>query len=332
MRFVKHLFLCCGLGVLAGPVVADCLALSPDQRLSNHCLLVRVKNISMSPKFAQLLHHRLQQEGYRSVVHADQGTTSGNLRRSITPVIAYAQNVNGGNPDRTYIGGGITDPALVGKDGLLFGAAIGGDGRKIYGPGHYIDYAVQGSYTQSPTHAVTVKMVSAKVCTKHNVRNNLNIDLCGNDQQVWKKITKDHYRDLSLSANKLITYKNLTHHSLSLGTQFARYDANSQKQLFASLSTIYPRGRFSNLTATFGEPVAGKLAIQHAFNASLNTMVFNRPMSATASYTLMKGGKEKALQNLNIVTLDRSDHSAMIGLAYQVTPQLSNSLRYTRTN
>ena len=46
----------------------------------------------------------------------------------------------------------------------------------------------------------------------------------------------------------------------------------------------------------------------------------------------MKGGKEKALQNLSIVTLDRSDHGAMIGCAYQMSPKLSIGLRYTRTD
>ena len=46
----------------------------------------------------------------------------------------------------------------------------------------------------------------------------------------------------------------------------------------------------------------------------------------------MKGGKEKALQNLSILTLDRSDHSAMIGLTYQMSPKLRIGLRYRRTD
>jgi hypothetical protein len=278
------------------------------------------------------LDYRLQQEGYRGGLGIDQTTRSDKLRRAITPVIAYTQNVNGGNPDRPYINGGTLDPALVHKGGLLFGAAIDGNGRKIYGPGQYIDYAFQGSYAQAPAYAVAVKTLSAQVCTKHNVRDYLYIDLCGNDQRVWKDLTNDRYSDLSLSGSKLISYNALTHHALSLGARYAQYGSHSQKKLFASLITIYPRGRFSKLTATFGEPVAGKLAIQHAVNASLSTLIFNRPASATAGYTHMKGGKEKALQNLSIVTLDRSDHSAMIGLTYQVTPKLSIGLRYTRTD
>jgi hypothetical protein len=333
MRFVKHLLLCCGLGILAGPVVADCLALSTDQRLSNYCLLTRVKTISMSPKFAQLLDYRLQQEGYRGGLGIDQTTRSDKLKRTITPVIAYTQNVNGGDPDRPYIDGGAPFQARVRTGGLLFGAAIDGNGRKIYGTGQYIDYAFQGSYAQAPAHAVAVKTLSAQVCTKHNVQDYLYIDLCGNDQRVWKDLANDRYSNLSLSGSKLTSYNALTHHALSLGARYAQYGSHSQKQLFTSLTTIYPNGRFSKLTATFGEPVAGKLAIQHAVNASLSTLIFNRPASAIAGFTQMKGGKENILlQNLSIATLDRSDHSAMIGLAYQVSPKVSIGLRYTRTD
>ena len=257
---------------------------------------------------------------------------SDKLKRTITPVIAYTQNVNGGNPDRPYINGGTPDPALVRKGGLLLGAAIDSNGRKIYGPGQYINYAFQGSYAQAPAQAVAVKTLAARVCTKHNVRDYLYIDLCGNDQRVWKDLTNDRYSELILSGSKLISYNSLTHHALSLGARYAQYGSHSQKQLFASLATIYPRGRFSKLTATFGEPATGKLAIQHSVNASLSTLIFNRPASATAGYTHMRGGKEKALQNLSIVTLDRSDHSTMIGLAYQVSPKLSVGLRYMRTD
>jgi len=106
---------------------------------------------------------------------------SDKLKRAITPVIAYTQNVNGGNPDRPYINRGTPDPALVRKGGLLFGAAIDGNGRKTFRPGQYIDYAFQGSYAQAPAHAVAVKTLSAQFCTKHNVRDYQYMDLCGND-------------------------------------------------------------------------------------------------------------------------------------------------------
>ena len=96
-------------------------------------------------------------------------------------MIAYTQNVNGGNPDRPYINRGTPDPALVRKGGLLFGATIDGNGRKTFGPGQYIDYAFQGSYAQAPAYAVAVKTLSAQFCTKHNVRDYQYIDLCGND-------------------------------------------------------------------------------------------------------------------------------------------------------
>ena len=72
MRFVKRLLLCRGLGILAEPVVADCLAISTNQRLTNYYLLIWVKTISISPKFTQLLDYRLQQEGYRGGLGTNQ--------------------------------------------------------------------------------------------------------------------------------------------------------------------------------------------------------------------------------------------------------------------
>ena len=72
MRFVKRLLLCRGLSILAEPVVADCLAIGTNQRLTNYYLLTGVKTISMSPKLAQLLDYGLQQEGYRWGFGIDQ--------------------------------------------------------------------------------------------------------------------------------------------------------------------------------------------------------------------------------------------------------------------
>ena len=177
MRFVKRLLLCRGLGILAEPVVADCLAISTNQRLTNYYLLTGGQDhlnvakihpiIGLSPAARRLSRWAWDR--------------SDKLKRTITPVIAYTQNVNGGNPDRPYINRGTPDPALVRKGGLLFGAAIDGNGRKTFGPGQYIDYAFQGSYAQAPAHAVAVKTLSAQVCTKHNVRDYQYIDLCGND-------------------------------------------------------------------------------------------------------------------------------------------------------
>ena len=102
IHFMVLVFLVAVSIIGAGTARANCLLFSnQNERLVNFCLLESVTGKLLDEPTTIFVSQRLKQEGYFGGLHEPL------VRAHFFPTISYSNNINGGNPDRNLIVGGL---------------------------------------------------------------------------------------------------------------------------------------------------------------------------------------------------------------------------------
>jgi len=273
---------------------ADCLTKHSSERLTNFCLLERTKNGVVSSGFARAYDYRLKRSGYSNGVGLPGKVKQTNLSYQAAPVVYYSTNINGGNPDKKLILGGLDfsgDPELVSKKGMLLGATTGLAGRSIYAEGKYLDFNLSTSYAHSPKHNIGTLNLAGGVCSKNHIKHFWNIDICTNSSRTNKKIVNDHNSNISINLTKLFSSAPGFHHETAVGLNRKLFKKYIQNQIDIRLETVGSAGLLSNFKLTFGKNSGNNVALKNSLDWSLSKAWAEKNFTLSGSFTKSWDGK-----------------------------------------
>lgn len=89
---------------------ANCLVSSPNERLSNFCMLERSDKAALSLRTVQVLDYRLKREGFSTGLGLKGRIKQTTFQPYLSPILKYSSNINGGNPEKPLVLGGTALP------------------------------------------------------------------------------------------------------------------------------------------------------------------------------------------------------------------------------
>lgn len=302
---------------------ASCVNPNADSRLQTFCIVESIKGRAIDLNIASAVDFRLKREGYARGVGLQGSVKTTTVEPYATPILEHSTDINGGNPTKDLVLGNLTfkgDPAFYRKDGLLVGAGVGAGGRHIYGEGRYVDFGLGASYAQSPAHDIGVARTFINACSKNHVRNHWYVDACASSQKLNRDISDDTNSTASLSVSKLFSTGSSTYHQASFGVRRFFDDDYEQNQLTFGLQTIHSNGLVTAFNASVGADVKDTLATKHSVSATVGTILFSRPITATYAYSFADGGK--------LLSFERDDTSKSLTITYTVHPRVNITVGY----
>ena len=302
---------------------ASCLNSNADTRLRTYCVAETLAGNAVTLSDALLLDTLLKREGFAAGIGLPNEVDTSTTQTFLSPVLDYNSNINGGNPNRPLVLGALTftgDEAFLRREGVVAGAAAGVNGRTVYGNGDYLDYAVAGSYAYSPQHGMGVARGSANVCSRNHIANQWYVDACGDTTRLVRDLAAETNSGLSINTAKLFTTGNGAFHSASVGVRRYFAEQYQQNQLQFAWSTVRNRGAYTGINFSYGEAVPNQLAQRRTVSAALGTTVFDRALTATASYSYADGSR--------LLGFERNDTTRSLTLNYAVNANLSITVGY----
>lgn len=322
VRFFDVLLLICGL-IAPHTVYASCLNPNADTRLRTYCVAETLVGNVASLNDAMLFDTLLKREGFSSGLGLANPVDIRTTQTFVAPVLDYSNNINGGNPNSPLVLGGLTftgDSANLRLEGVVAGFAAGFNGRKVYGSGDYLDYAVSARYVYSPQHRIGTARSSANVCSRNHIANRWYVDACGDTTRLVRDLASETNSGLSLSTAKLLTTGNGAYHSTSIGVRRYYAEEYQQNQVQLGWSTLLNRGVYTSFNLSFGEAVPNQLAQRRSLNATIGITVFERALTATAAYSYADGGR--------LLGFERDDTTRSLTLNYALDANLSVTVGY----
>ena len=326
-RLKQALLFCFTSTATTATANATCLNASPNERLSNYCLVERASKQVIDLRSAQVIDYRLKREGYERGLGLPGRAKQFSFQPYVTPILDYDTDINGGNPNKPLQLGNLTfngDPNLVRKEGVIVGAGAGAYGRYLTGEGRYLDYGFGASYAHSFEHDIGIRRRFASLCSKNHVKNWWYVDGCAGSSYVEKDLTEDTRNTLSLTTSKLFTSSLNSHHQASVGVNRVYDEDYEQNQLSFGFQTIHSNGWHTGVNATFGESIDGEIAVREAVSASLALPVRNRRLTVSASYSEADGAK--------LLGVERAEETWTFSASYNVYKNVDVGIGYTETD
>ena len=302
---------------------ASCLNPNADTRLRTFCVAETLVGNAVSLNDAVLLDTLLKRGGYAMGLGLPNQVPQSSTQTFITPTIDYNTNINGGNPNRPLVLGGLTftgDEENLRRKGVVAGVGAGINGRSIFGEGRYLDYSMAANYAYSPQHSLSTARANANVCSRNHIANQWYVDACGDATRLVRDLAAENTAGLTLSTAKLFATGNGAYHSTSLGVRRHYAQSYQQNQLQLGWSTVRNRGAYTALNAAFGETVPNELALRRSVSATVGTTVFDRALTATVGYSYADGGR--------LLGFERNDTTRSINFSYGLTQNLSLNVGY----
>lgn len=302
---------------------ASCLNPNADTRLRTYCAAETLVGNAVTLNDALLLDTLLKREGFAAGIGLANPVDTSTTKTFVSPVLDYNTNINGGNPIRPLVLGGLDftgDENFLRREGVVVGLAAGVNGRTVYGNGDYLDYAMSARYAHSTQHSMGIARGSANVCSRNYIGNQWYMDACGEATRLVRDLAAETNSGLSLSTAKLFTIGNGAYHNTSVGVRRYYTEAYQQNQIQVGWNTVRNRGAYTGFNLSFGEAVPNQLAQRRSVRATVGTTVFDRALTATASYSYADGGR--------LLGFERSDTTRTLTFNYALNANLSVTVGY----
>ena len=300
---------------------ASCLVFNENERLSNFCLLESVKGKIIDKNTAALVTQKLKREGYFGGLKKSDWSTS------FYPVFDYSNDINGGNPNKPLVLGGMVfdgDPELIRQEGVIATLNLRASNRSTLGSGKYFQTNVSGSYSFSPEHKNGFSNASINACYKNKITSQNSLDICASASNQKKEISESNNKSLSLALSNLSFNNDVGFSEGQIRVKRIGNDSYIQNQLAISLDTIHKQKFFSTLRLRKGEPVDSQIALNYGLDLSLSRIIKNRKYSLSIGQEYRDGGM--------LLGVDRSDLANTISLNAMINANTRIRVGYTSNN
>ena len=126
--------------------------------------------------------------------------------RKFIPTLDYSRNINGGNPGKALVIGGLefqSDPKFLKQEGVITSVQITTTNRTTFGAGKYLHSNVSTGYSYSPNHRNSYKDLSLNTCYKNRIAPTNFLDTCAYGKFQKKELSKDNNKSVSLHLSDL---------------------------------------------------------------------------------------------------------------------------------
>lgn len=296
-------------------------------RLQAFCFTNELAGRSVDKRQIQILDYLFKREGYSDGLGLATILGDNSVKYFASPVVDYQSNINGGNPDKPLVLGSLYfegERERIRKKGIVAGALIGLNGRKIVDQGRYMDVLIKGSLMHSLDHDLYIAQNSASFCSKNYVEKNWYIDSCVTSARTKKEFTDSVVQTASFGLAQLFSMSGQSYHEISAGVMRRFEDSYTQNQLILGLDTIHQNGLFTGTYVTIAEPLEGVLSTKFIVNAKFGMALFDRAASLSIRYSKSENGK--------VLDFDMKEVTKSVNVNYALYPWLTVSLGYSDTN
>ena len=274
---------------------ASCVALGGDERLQNLCLLHQIDGALIDRNTALYIDQRLKSTGMTSGLKLPDGGSVGaeGANLSLTPVLQYFANINGGNPREILHVGSISlkgEREFLKKDDLSAGARVTFNLRELYGEGSYFNYLGTAALSQGLSVPDKVAENAHSICSMNKISKTMYFDFCASAAKIKKTLSKNETKDISLifSMMENTKWNKQIHYKLGLAELFE--EQYEQTSTSIGVDVISDAKVFYSANFRFGEPVNDELVTTHALGASLGFFIYEKPIRLSANIKKASGG------------------------------------------
>lgn len=310
-------------GCAATQTVA-CSGPAADEVMSLRCNLEFVAGKVINNYELEALNSKLRSNGYLPLDGSSK-PTYGTSSVTLTPIVNYEPNINGGNPAKNLVVGGlefVSDPAHFKVAGLTGGLKLQIDGRYAHTGGLVIDVKANSSLQRAiefPNFSILDQTVS--LCFRTQISSWNLSRICQEHLYVKKDLSSATLNNTSIGQYVYSTSKNKTFlHSLEFVHESGGYNFDSMNLTHRTID-FNGAGYTANATWKRSRTISGVRERKVGITSSLDFHVF----------------KEIGLEN-TLVThqpllgTERRDSSWTITTRLQVSDSVTFSLGYAKLN
>lgn len=308
-------------------VHANCFGSVASERLQAYCALVYLQRGALESGQAGALDFRLKRMGYKQGLGNDAVGFRSGFNTSISPMLSYDSNINGGNPDKPLVLDNIYfvgDPVHFRKSGVLIGANFGVTGRQILGEGKYVVGSAQVSYEQDATGQAAVHRLGGSFCSLNHIRRWWHVDFCAGRGETRKELSHNYEHHFSIMGAKLFSLNETTFYEIEMGAQRYSTDSYSQDQLVLKLARFHIDLGVLNLNFRLGKAVPNHLSNRLNIAFKFSPTFVKGPLSLTVGYSDARGGRLLGYKR------DEKTYNAFV--SYPITRRISARLGIEKTN
>ena len=244
--------------------------------------------------------------------------------QSIYPIMAYSNNINGGNlnssiqvGDLTFIGNKEYDA----KSGLIFGGGFSLKSKFFFSRGKYLETNLNASIAASPAHEwLQVRSENISACSKNHIKEWIFFDACASWAHNKREFSNTTNKSISTAITRLFMSGQSFHKSSFIVKRFFS-DKYQQLQSSLVLNSLLPNGYKTNISFTKGEPVKDIISLNYSIGFSINSIINKKSLKVSLSHSFYDGG-------LFLGSI-REDTTNQISLSYPVYKGINITLGYT---
>ena len=233
------------------------------------------------------------------------------INRAFYPIIAYSDNINGGNLTQTIKVGNFTfigEEDTKAKSGIIIGGGFALGIKKLYDRGRYIDLNLNASLTAAPLYDfLQVRNESITVCSKNHIEEWIFFDACASWAQTKREFSDTINKSISTALTSLFMSGRSFHEGSLIVKSFIS-DEYQQMQGSVALNSLLPNGFKTSIFVTKGEPVQDTISLNYSLGLSINKFIMNKPLKVSLNQSFYDGGR--------FLGVAREDTSKQISVSY----------------
>jgi len=265
--------------------------------------------------------------GFEGITNNKKIDYSVKVNRAFYPIIAYSENINGGNLHQNIQVGNYTfigDENTKAKSGIIIGGGAILGIKKFYDRGRYIDLNLNASIAAAPAHDwLQVRNEYITACSKNHVKEWIFFDACTSWTHTKREFTDTIHKSISTSITRLFMSKRSFHES-TLSVDRIITDEYKQLQGSIVLNSLLPNGYKTNILFKKGETVENIISLNYSIGLSFNRIIYNKPLKVSLSQSFYDGG--------NFFGVTREDTSNQLSVSYPVYRGFNVSIGYVDNN
>lgn len=315
-------------GVATAPSGQLCLSASGDARLANYCLINEIKRDHLTdPRGILTTDGRLKKAGFEEGLGFPGALPKLETDLTVTPILSYSRNVNGGNNSEELTLGFLTfetDPELLRKAGILVGGSVRASGLYRLGGGDTVTGAARFSASRAPQHGSEVIGQSQQLCYQNYMGENTFANFCGARSVTRYELSESRQRSLTAGITRY--FQTAPRRYTGLGAQIERvYSGDTAVTSLGFAARQKTRaGDEIGLTASFGFPVSGQHVQRFGLQASYTTKLNDRALTLSAGLQRAYGSQ--------IFGIAREDRGWSLQASYALSDALSVQVGYRRND
>ena len=245
------------------------------------------------------------------------------INRAFYPIIAYSDNINGGNLTQTIQVGNFTfigEEDTKAKSGIIIGGGFALGIKKLYDRGRYFDLNLNASLTAAPSHDwLQVRNASITACSKNHVEEWIFFDACASWAHNKREFSDTINKSISTALTSLFMSGRSFHESSLIVKRFIS-DEYQQMQGSLALNSLLLNSLKTSIFVTKGEPVKDNLSLNYSLGFTIKSLIKNKPLKVSLKQSFYDGG--------GFLGVTREDTSKQISVSYPVFKRFAVSIGY----